>query len=42
MNEESVFDFEQEIMDQYAAQIGEELLYDDYAQGSVELETYDP
>lgn len=42
MDEESVFDFETEIMYQYAAQMEEELFYDDYAQGSVELETYDP
>lgn len=42
MEEEALFDFETEIMDQYAAQMEEELFYDDYAQGSVELETYDP
>ena len=42
MNEDSVFDFETEIMDQYAAQTEEELFYDDYAQGAVELESYDP
>lgn len=42
MNEEAFFDFEQEIMDQYANQIEDELSYDDYAQGSVELESYDP
>lgn len=42
MEEECRFDFDVEIMDQYAAQMEEELFYDDYAQGSVELETYDP
>ena len=42
MEEESLFDFEQEIMDQYAAQYDEDFLFDDYAQGAVELETYDP
>jgi hypothetical protein len=42
MNEEAIFDFEQEIMDHYANHTEEELFYDDYAQGSVELESYDP
>ena len=42
MEEECRFDFDVEIMDQYAAQYDEDYLFDDYAQGSVELETYDP
>ena len=40
--EEALFDFEQEIQDQYAAQKEDELFYDDYAQGAVEFESYDP
>jgi hypothetical protein len=42
MNEEAIFDFEQEIIDHYANHTEEELFYDDYAQGSVESESYDP
>jgi hypothetical protein len=42
MNEDHVFDFEQEIMDHYANHTEEELFYDDYAQGSVDAESYDP
>lgn len=42
MEEEALFDFEQEILDHYAAQTEEEMFYDDYAQGAVELESYDP
>jgi len=42
MNEDSVFDFETEIMDHYAASTEEELFYDDYAQGAVDAESYDP
>lgn len=42
MNEETFFDFEQEIMDQYAAQSDDAIDWDDYAQGVVELESYDP
>lgn len=42
MEEEAIFDFETEIMDQYAAQNDEDFLFDDYAQGAVEFESYDP
>jgi hypothetical protein len=42
MNEESFFDFEQEIMDHYANKTEEELFYDDCSQGSVDAESYDP
>ena len=42
MNEEVVFDFEQELMDQYAAQTDDAIDWDDYAQGAVEVESYDP
>ena len=42
IGEESLFDFEQEIIDHYDNQTEDELFYDDYAQGSVELESYDP
>ena len=42
MNEEAFFDFEQEIMDHYANHTEEEMFYDDYAQGSTDVETYDP
>lgn len=38
MEEEAIFDFETEIMDQYAEQ---SLDFDDYSEG-VELESYDP
>ena len=42
MNEEAIFDFEQEILDHYAASTEEELFYDDYAQGALDVESYDP
>jgi len=45
MEEEALFDFETEIMDQYAASTEEELFYDDYSEGrssGVEAESYDP
>jgi hypothetical protein len=42
MNEESVFDFEQELMDQYAAQMQDDSLdFDDYSVG-LDAESYDP
>lgn len=40
--EEAIFDFEQEIMDHYAAHTEDDLFYDDYAQGAVDAESYDP
>jgi len=41
MEEESVFDFEQEINDQYAAQYDEDMIFDDYSSG-IDAESYDP
>lgn len=42
MDEESVFDFETEIMYQYAAQFNEDSFdFDDYSSG-IEVESYDP
>jgi hypothetical protein len=42
MDEESVFDFETEIMDQYAALSDEQSLdFDDYSMG-LDAESYDP
>ncbi len=42
MNEDYVFDFEQEIMDQYAAQREDVIDWDDCSQGSTDVESYDP
>ena len=42
MDEEALFDFEQEIMDQYAAQYDDELFYYDDSSVGVEVESYDP
>jgi hypothetical protein len=39
--EESLFDFEQEINDQYAAQYDEDMIFDDYSSG-IDAESYDP
>jgi hypothetical protein len=41
MNEELQSFFYSELREQEYAE-GEDFLYDDYAQGSVELESYDP
>ena len=42
MEEECRFDFDVEIMDQYAAQYDDELFYYDDSSVGVEVEAYDP